>query len=106
MLRVYARRPGRARQSRWPGAPRSRFPSTLTRYALACRDMWEYLSERIGTKGFWGGKVDMKDFQALLTQHGQAGWELVSVFDTAIHQGSSRDVVLVFKRPARAAPTA
>ena len=45
-----------------------------------------------------GGKVDMDQLNTQLSEMGEAGWELVSVEDTAQGSGSSRDLLLFFKR--------
>jgi len=45
-----------------------------------------------------GGKIDEEAFQEELNRHGDEGWELVSCFDTSQSSGSSRDIVVVFKR--------
>ncbi len=63
-------------------------------------DKWEYRTVKYATGGFLGGKIYEGEFEALLNEHGAQGWELVSCFDTSMGQGSSRDVVAVFKRRA------
>ena len=60
---------------------------------------WEYKTIKYKTGGFLGGKVDEAEFENELNQHGEEGWELVSCFDTSMGQGTSRDVIVVFKRP-------
>ncbi|MDF2716895.1 MAG: hypothetical protein K0R28_3820 [Paenibacillus sp.] len=61
-------------------------------------EQWEYKTFKYQTGGFLGGKVDPEEFEAELNRYGSQGWELVSCFDTAISQGQSRDVIVVFKR--------
>ena len=46
-----------------------------------------------------GGKLDGQKFNDRLNQLGEEGWELVSVCDTNVIQGGTRDVVAVLKRP-------
>ncbi|KQV49826.1 hypothetical protein ASC95_29705 [Pelomonas sp. Root1217] len=60
---------------------------------------WEYKTVKVDAKGMLGGVVDVQEFDGLLNQLGQQGWNLVSVFDTnmMIH-GTSREIVAVFKR--------
>ena len=45
-----------------------------------------------------GGKVDTEILQKKLTELGDKGWELVNSIDTAQYHGSSRDLVMIFKR--------
>ncbi|SDE92658.1 protein of unknown function [Fontibacillus panacisegetis] len=59
---------------------------------------WEYKTIKIKTGGFMGGKVDEIDFQDELNHYGRDGWEVVSCFDTSYGQGTSREVIVVFKR--------
>lgn len=61
-------------------------------------DKWEYKTLKFKTKGFWGGVMDLEDFEYALNQMGDDGWELVSCFDTSQSQGSSREVIAVFKK--------
>jgi hypothetical protein len=46
-------------------------------------------------------KLDGEAFNNKLNELGGQGWELVSVFDTNMGHGTTRDVVAVFKRPSR-----
>jgi hypothetical protein len=60
---------------------------------------WEYLTVMFAATGFWlGGKLDGKAFNDELNKLGQEGWELVSVFDTNMEPGKTRDVIAVLKR--------
>ena len=60
---------------------------------------WEYMTVMFQATGFWlGGKLNGDAFNSKLNELGERGWELVSVFDTNMHQGGTRDVVAVFKR--------
>ncbi|TCZ75349.1 DUF4177 domain-containing protein [Paenibacillus albiflavus] len=61
-------------------------------------DTWEYKTLKLHTKGFFGGKVDLAEFENELNSLGSAGWELISCFDTSMSQGASREIVCVFKR--------
>jgi len=45
-----------------------------------------------------GGNLDSNAFSQRLNDRGEEGWELVSIFDTHLHNGNTRDVVAVFKR--------
>ena len=61
---------------------------------------WEYVTVMFEASGwFLGGKLDGGKFNERLNGLGQEGWELVSVFDTNMNQGGTRDVVAVLKRP-------
>lgn len=61
-------------------------------------EKWEYKTTKFQTGGFFGGKLDANEFELMLNNMGEQGWELISCFDTSQAQGASRDVVTVFKR--------
>lgn len=62
-------------------------------------EQWEYKTLKFFTKGFFtGGTLDIKEFDNELNVMGSHGWELVSCFDTNQNQGSSKEVICVFKR--------
>ncbi|OME88512.1 MULTISPECIES: DUF4177 domain-containing protein [Paenibacillus] len=63
-------------------------------------DQWEYKTLKYKTGGFLGGKVNEEEFEDLLNSYGVDGWELISCFDTSVHQGQSRDIIAVMKRRA------
>jgi hypothetical protein len=63
-------------------------------------DQWEYKTLKYKTGGFLGGKVNEEEFEDLLNSYGIDGWELISCFDTSVHQGQSRDIIAVMKRRA------
>jgi hypothetical protein len=52
------------------------------------------------TGGFFsmGGKVDENALSKYINKLGVEGWELVNSFDTNMAQGTSRDLVMIFKR--------
>ena len=61
---------------------------------------WEYTSLKVEAKGwFIGGKLDQDEFDNRLNQLGRDGWEVVSVFDTNMMDGQSREIIAVLKRP-------
>jgi hypothetical protein len=63
---------------------------------------WEYATVMFEASGwFLGGKLDGEKFNGRLNQLGEEGWELVSVFDTNVQGGRSRDIVAVLKRPLK-----
>ena len=43
--------------------------------------------------------LQARSFTDRLNACGDAGWELVSVFDTNLHHGATRNVIAVLKRP-------
>jgi hypothetical protein len=47
-----------------------------------------------------GGKIDGQKLNNRLNELGAEGWELVSVFDTNMLEGKTRDVIAILKRPA------
>lgn len=59
---------------------------------------WEYKTIKVDVKGVLGGVVDTSAFDVLLNQLGLQGWNLVSVFDTNMFNGASREIAAVFKR--------
>lgn len=61
-------------------------------------EKWEYVSIKVETKGFIGGILEIEDFDYQLNKLGEEGWELVSCFSTNAGQGTSREVIAVFKR--------
>lgn len=60
---------------------------------------WEYQTVRLRAKGFFGGQVDEAQLDTMMNDLGREGWELAAAFDTNEGYGSTRDVVVVFKRP-------
>jgi len=64
---------------------------------------WEYKTVKLSLRGFLGGKIDQREVDSILTEHGEQGWELVSVFATALYQGRTQDAAMVFKRPKASA---
>jgi hypothetical protein len=61
---------------------------------------WEYMAVFFEAQGWlMGGKLDGQKFTDRLNLLGREGWELVSVFDTNVQGGATRDVVAVLKRP-------
>jgi hypothetical protein len=63
---------------------------------------FEYLTIKFAASGwFAGGDLDADAFNARLNEMGHEGWELVSVFDTNMLHGRTRDVVAVLKRQTR-----
>jgi hypothetical protein len=61
--------------------------------------IWEYKTVKLGATGFLGGKVDESKLDAVMNDLGRNGWELAAAFDTNQANGSTRDVVAIFKRP-------
>jgi hypothetical protein len=61
---------------------------------------WEYKTAKVEAKGwFAGGKLDALEFDQVLNEMGDQGWELVSVLSVTQTHGSSREIAAVFKRP-------
>ena len=54
--------------------------------------------------GWGGGQVDTGEITAALNQLGDAGWELISAFDTSNSTGRTACVILLFKREIPAQP--
>lgn len=53
---------------------------------------------KVEAKGLLGGVVDASALDVLLNKLGSQGWNLVSVFDTNMLHGQSREIVAMFKR--------
>ena len=68
---------------------------------MAAQTTWEYLTFMMGAGGFLGGDISGDTLNRKLNDLGSEGWELVTVFDTNMSHGRTRDVVAVLKRPAR-----
>jgi len=56
---------------------------------------WEYKTIQVKTHGFFGGVVDIDDFDSKLNELAQLGWELVT--STTLTQ--SGRILAIFKRP-------
>lgn len=50
-------------------------------------------------KGLLGGKLDREALEGQLNVWGEEGWELVSASGTSMDGGSTRDILLILKRP-------
>jgi hypothetical protein len=62
--------------------------------------VWEYKTIKLATTGFWSGpKVDDEKLDLLMNELGQQGWELAAALDTNQPHGTTKDVVVIFKRP-------
>ena len=58
------------------------------------------MSLKVEAKGwFIGGTLDQNEFDGKLNELGRDGWEVVSVFDTNMMDGMSREIIAVLKRP-------
>ena len=62
---------------------------------------WEYKTVKLATTGLMGGKLDEASLDAMMNDLGREEWELVAAFDTNQAYGSTRDVVVIFKRSMR-----
>lgn len=63
---------------------------------------WEYYTFMLEAEGwFIGGRLDPDRLRDELNRLGADGWELVSIFDTNAHEGVTREIHVVLKRPMR-----
>lgn len=62
-------------------------------------NLFEYKVLDVPAKGFFGGKINYQELADKLNELGLEGWELVSGTDTNMHQGGSRGLILILKRP-------
>jgi hypothetical protein len=61
---------------------------------------WEYRTLLWDArKGLLGGKLDRGGLESQLNVWGEEGWELVSASATTREGGSTRDILLILKRP-------
>ena len=61
---------------------------------------FEYKLLDVVATGWWsGGKIDHQELASKLNELGREGWEVVASTDTNRHQGSSRSVIIIMKRP-------
>ncbi len=61
-------------------------------------EKFEYQSIVFSTKGIRGEDADLSDLIADLNAQGDMGWELVNTVPTDVDFGSSRSILLIFKR--------
>lgn len=59
---------------------------------------WEYKTIKLATKGFVGGKLNIEELDSEMNRLGSEGWELVNALDTNMIDGTTRDVVCIFKK--------
>lgn len=67
--------------------------------AVAIMQSWEYTTVLAKAAGVFSGKMKTGDIDAVLKQHGDQGWELVSVFQGSNVSSNLPGVLLFFKRP-------
>ena len=61
---------------------------------------WEYMILDVGVGGFFlGPDLDGEALTAKLNELGAAGWEAVTVSPITVGAGSTRNLVIVLKRP-------
>ena len=60
---------------------------------------WEYQTIKLRATGWLGGKFEEAQLDRTMNELGAQGWELGAAFDTNEAYGSTRDVVIIFKRP-------
>lgn len=59
---------------------------------------FEYTVIEMPTKGWLGFKVDFEALTTQLNDLGKKGWEVASMSDTNLHQGSSKGMLIILKR--------
>ncbi|HEY1016610.1 MAG TPA: DUF4177 domain-containing protein [Herpetosiphonaceae bacterium] len=61
-------------------------------------ERWEYHTEYIDVRGFFGPRIDQAALTALLNQAGTEGWELVNTIDVDRGHGATAHLMFLFKR--------
>ena len=59
---------------------------------------FEYTAIEIPTKGWFGYKIDFETLTTQLNDLGRKGWEVVTLSNTNLHQGSSKGMLIILKR--------
>lgn len=61
---------------------------------------WEYMTLDVGVSGFWlGPTLDGDALTAKLNELGRRGWEAVGLTSMDAGQGSTRNLIVILKRP-------
>lgn len=61
---------------------------------------WEYKTMKVeGTGAFVGGNVEEAQLEQRMNELGAQGWEACTAFSTAMQGGSTRYMIVIFKRP-------
>ena len=61
-------------------------------------ERFEYRVVTYSPSGLVGGKVDEYAFQDRLNALGSNGWELVSSVSSNMYEGTTRSIIVIFKR--------
>lgn len=67
-------------------------------------ERWEYHTEYIDVRGFFGPRIDPAALTAMLNEAGTQGWELVSTVDVDRGHGATAHLIFLFKRRRPAPP--
>ncbi len=59
---------------------------------------FEYTVLDVPFKGFWNSKVDHGALAQKLNELGKNGWEVATLTDTNMYQGSSKTIIIILKR--------
>jgi hypothetical protein len=61
---------------------------------------WEYMTLTVPSTGLvLGGKIDAQKLTDRMNELGREAWELVTVVNTNMLDGKTRDVFAILKRP-------
>lgn len=61
-------------------------------------DKLEYKTLVYEPTGFWGGKIDVEDFDMELNELAKEGWKLDHCFPVAMSYGQTKSIVFILKR--------
>lgn len=59
---------------------------------------YEYMTRAIDAGGFWGGKFEESELDAILNEMGRDGWALVQSTTSNQSYGSTRYMICIFMR--------
>lgn len=59
---------------------------------------FEYTVLDVPTKGFLNTNIDRETLTETLNELGKKGWEVVSLTDTEMYQGTKRMLIVILKR--------
>ncbi len=59
---------------------------------------FEYKVLDVPSRGFFGGNINYQELSDRLNEHGQQGWEAVSMGGTTMYSNATRGMIIILKR--------